>query len=415
MANADDIELYATDSEASSDGGAVTSGTADSGATTTLTDNALTQVDDFWNGSVLEITAGTNSGEKRWVTDFAASTDTITVNTAFSAAIDNTSQYKLTRAVGGYRSAEQLADIASTAPTNCTGCTVAFVGGENGTGNGTLRYSFDNDTLSWQAPSSSTEGAEVDISAGNGTYTMYDGDDTNDYIDITVVDASLAGSNKSDTLTLSRNTYVLFDDVTGDEANAGMTDYKAIVIKHNATFVSEVFWVNPFCTDTAVDMAGGYAASGAITVTSDDASSFPSSGYIQNETTNEVMYFSSRTATVFTIPAVGRGARGSSASAGANNEVIRWYPNFDYAGEAPDVQPSATGGLFTECGASGDNGAPSGITFTTYTNPPLTKATGISVAASTSGDIYAIWAKRPIVAGAAMDTDLYDQWYIEGE
>ncbi len=70
-------------------------GTADSGTATTLVDNALTQAVDFFNGMTLTITAGTNVGESRTITDFDADADTITVGSAFTAAIDNTSEYAI--------------------------------------------------------------------------------------------------------------------------------------------------------------------------------------------------------------------------------------------------------------------------------------------------------------------------------
>ncbi|MHA1329999.1 MAG: tail fiber domain-containing protein, partial [Candidatus Hodarchaeales archaeon] len=53
------------------------SGTADSGSTTTLTDSALTESDDFWNGYQLKITSGDNIGLERIITDFNATTDTL--------------------------------------------------------------------------------------------------------------------------------------------------------------------------------------------------------------------------------------------------------------------------------------------------------------------------------------------------
>ena len=70
-------------------------GTADSGSTTTLVDAALTQADDAWNGGFITITAGTNYGITRQVTDFVASSDTLTF-AAFPKAIDTTSKYTLT-------------------------------------------------------------------------------------------------------------------------------------------------------------------------------------------------------------------------------------------------------------------------------------------------------------------------------
>lgn len=67
-------------------------GTADSGSTTTLVDNALTQADDYWNEGNIEIT---KSGVVyyRKVKDFVASTDTITLDVELTFAIDNTCTY----------------------------------------------------------------------------------------------------------------------------------------------------------------------------------------------------------------------------------------------------------------------------------------------------------------------------------
>ncbi|MFC1995671.1 hypothetical protein ACFLVM_02200 [Chloroflexota bacterium] len=72
--------------------------TADSGTTTTLVDAALTEADDYWNGWLLTITAaggGPPEGESQFVTDFVASTDTLTTAT-FTTAIDTGDSYTLT-------------------------------------------------------------------------------------------------------------------------------------------------------------------------------------------------------------------------------------------------------------------------------------------------------------------------------
>lgn len=74
-------------------------GTADSGTTTTLVDDALTQADDFWNGGFITITAGTNYGMTRQITDFIAATNTLVFD-AFPKPIDNTSQYRLVVGTG---------------------------------------------------------------------------------------------------------------------------------------------------------------------------------------------------------------------------------------------------------------------------------------------------------------------------
>jgi hypothetical protein len=72
-------------------------GKADSGNTLTLVDDALANnqnyPDDIWNDGAVIITEGTNRGQTRKISDFASSTGTITVDTAFTSAIDNTSNY----------------------------------------------------------------------------------------------------------------------------------------------------------------------------------------------------------------------------------------------------------------------------------------------------------------------------------
>ena len=67
-------------------------GTADNGTTTTLVDDALTEVDDYWNCGEIEITkAGVTYYRK--VKDFDAGSDTITLDVAMPFAIDNACTY----------------------------------------------------------------------------------------------------------------------------------------------------------------------------------------------------------------------------------------------------------------------------------------------------------------------------------
>lgn len=67
-------------------------GTADSGSATTLVDNALTQVDDFWNFGRIEIVYAGDTYYRK-IKDFVAGTDTLTFDVALPFAIDNTCTY----------------------------------------------------------------------------------------------------------------------------------------------------------------------------------------------------------------------------------------------------------------------------------------------------------------------------------
>ena len=70
--------------------------TADSGNKTTIVSTELTEKDDYWNGGSVEVVSGTNLGQVRKVTDFVASTNTLTVET-FTGLIDGTSKVLLIR------------------------------------------------------------------------------------------------------------------------------------------------------------------------------------------------------------------------------------------------------------------------------------------------------------------------------
>ncbi len=67
---------------------ALTTGTADSGSTTTMVDAALTEADtDYWAGSWIRFTSGNISGQTRLITGFTPASDTITFAPATTQAV----------------------------------------------------------------------------------------------------------------------------------------------------------------------------------------------------------------------------------------------------------------------------------------------------------------------------------------
>jgi hypothetical protein len=77
-------------------------GKATEGTTTTLIDTSadgnISSGDDGWlTHCELHIIAGTNAGEKRFISAHDVSTSTVTVDAAFSSAIDSTSVYRITQ------------------------------------------------------------------------------------------------------------------------------------------------------------------------------------------------------------------------------------------------------------------------------------------------------------------------------
>ena len=70
---------------------------ADSADASTLVDAALAEDDDFWNGSVLRTIRGVGVGQKRKVSDFDATSDTLTVDAAWDATPAAGTAYLLDR------------------------------------------------------------------------------------------------------------------------------------------------------------------------------------------------------------------------------------------------------------------------------------------------------------------------------
>lgn len=70
---------------------------ADSAGASTLVDAALSERDDFWNGSVLRTVRGAGLGQKRRVRDFDAASDTMTLDAAWDVRPASGTAYLLDR------------------------------------------------------------------------------------------------------------------------------------------------------------------------------------------------------------------------------------------------------------------------------------------------------------------------------
>ena len=96
-----------------------TTGTADSGSTTTLVDAALTQADnDYWKGSLVRFTSGTIDGQTRLITGFTAATDTITFEPATTQAVGTNTYELLPFGLANLLAATQASIDAIEADTN---------------------------------------------------------------------------------------------------------------------------------------------------------------------------------------------------------------------------------------------------------------------------------------------------------
>ena len=97
-------------------------GKATSATSTTLVDSLRTEADGAFSGYTVVITSGTGSGQQRRVSDYAASTHTLTVGTAWTTTPDNTSTYSLVpaAAVMGQATSATSTTLVDTARTETT-------------------------------------------------------------------------------------------------------------------------------------------------------------------------------------------------------------------------------------------------------------------------------------------------------
>lgn len=166
-------------------------------------------------------------------------------------AADGNAQTNPNASLGGKRSGTILKSLSASAPVNVTGAVIVDVSANCGVGNSTLAYVFTGQTLAFTAPGD-TAGAAVAVGA-NGTYELYSGT-TSKYIIVTVTAASLAGTNKSDTIALANLMDNFFDSVTSAEAVAGRTEYRSLIIKNDSanTMYGAIIWLGqntPFTFD----------------------------------------------------------------------------------------------------------------------------------------------------------------------
>ena len=70
------------------------------GTTTTLVSTALTEIEDFWKGGYVTIVAGPGYGETRFISGFTASSDTVTVSSAFPIASSTATKFRIVVGTG---------------------------------------------------------------------------------------------------------------------------------------------------------------------------------------------------------------------------------------------------------------------------------------------------------------------------
>jgi hypothetical protein len=260
------------------------------------------------------------------------------------AGADGGAQADPDLALGNFRSSTVVVLLSHTVTNPIANVTIDYIPGENGPGVGSV-IATGNDTLAYEAPGGS-QGANVTILNGE-TKILEDGTDANCYVRVSRTTAANLTGTATLTIIENLNNVIGFDNVTSAEASAGDDEYRIWCMKNVSSAAVEniLVWIKTLGTQRisgTAQLPG--AGAGTIQLATGNFDDWPDSGYCHIKDSGgslrEIVYYSSRTSTVLTVPALGRGLLGTSAAAGAATDTVDAVPGIRIAKEAPSAQPN---------------------------------------------------------------------------
>lgn len=318
------------------------------------------------------------------------------------AGSDGGAQTDPDASLGNFRSSTLAALMGISITSPISGITVEDVAAENGEGVGSLEASGSSE-LKWTPPGG-TQGVAVTIA--NGETKIVEGGgvgEFNKWIRVNRTSASPLSGTATVTLADVFNDVVGFDNVSSAEASAGDDEYRAVMMKNeNPTQIDNLkVFIKTLGTQRVSDTTQLPGAGAGTIETTGSFADWPDQGWCHIKdnggTTREVVYYSSRTATVLTVPSTGRARLGTSAGAGAADDTLDAVSGIRIGHEAPSGQPAG----FIQTIADEDT-APGAITF----NIEITAALGVQIGSLATGNIAGLWIHRETPAGAVADANV---------
>ena len=301
--------------------------------------------------------------------------------------------------IGNYRSsteAEMLAISTASLPANLT---VDFAAGANGVGSGSLACPTA-DTIAWTPPGGS-QGPAVTILNGETKVVEGGGGDLGKYLRVSRTSAAALAGTATVTLADVVNNAVGLDNVSSTEAGAGDDEQRGLfLVNGSAAAITDLkLWITTIGTARASGGSQlGASGAGTIAVAAGDFDDWDgdegAGGFCRIETAagalREIVYYSSRTATELTVPAAGREMLGTSAAAGASDDVIYCVPGIRLALESPS---DPTNGYIDD---SADEGTiPGGLTW--YAD--IAAGDNLLLASLDAGDQHGLRIRREVPVG----------------
>jgi hypothetical protein len=311
--------------------------------------------------------------------------------------------------IGGLRSSIEVQTMDFLTSTPIPQIVILAVSGANGEGTGKLSAESAS-TLSWTPPGD-TKGTAVTIAANETK--LITGLDPDKWIRVFWDgEYSIAGlGGGDDVLLLRRN----IESEDRDHAENEYAGYMLTNLNANSQPVTSLkVWIAPLSTPvvTATTQLPSSGAGTIQTATANGFATWPAYGYAHVKqtggTTREIVYYTSRTATVLTVPAAGRGLLGTSAGAGAGTDTVEAVPGVRLAKEEADSE-----GKIQEI--ADIETAPTGVTWNTST----TSAAGLTNTTLPALSNLGLWVHRqtPSVAlpVVGMEATINFEYTVEGE
>lgn len=322
------------------------------------------------------------------------------------AAADGNAQTDPNLSLGNFRSGTEVTHLSVSVQNPIANITIEHVDGANGEGSGSLAATGVNDVR--YTPPGGSQGPTVTIANGETKIVEGGGGATEKYVRITRTTTDDLTGTATLVLTYTGENVIALDDVSSAEASAGDDEYRCVAIKNDASeTVKDVKVKLKVLGTQQTSDAGQLGASGAGTITTSGTfADWPEKGYCAIYTSGaaerEIAYYSSRTTTVLTVPAAGRGLLGTTAAAGAASDTVDAIQGIGIGKDDPTSQPS---GSFVDNTGAGEDTAPAGITFTS----PVLDADAVDIGDLAAGYIYGLWIHRETPVGAeGQSGNVYD-------
>lgn len=312
------------------------------------------------------------------------------------AASDGAAQTSPNLSFGNYRSATEVGTLGIYIVNAIPNVYVLFAGGANPLGTGQL-IALDSQTLVWQPASYLGPGPAMVFSGSNDVEIVEAFGNPAAYLRVQAT-PPFTPTTSFITLSVEYNNLYAMDDVSIADATAGISEYRAGMLRNEGTAsIGSLQRYLALLGTPQLSNTTQLGASGSGTlVTTGSFADWPLAGWCRIQTSGgawrETVYYTSRTGTVLTVLAAGRALFGTSAAAGASTDTLQPIPGFAIAIDTAGVQAS---GSAIQTIANGTT-APTSVTW----NQGVSPSTGLQIGSLGTSKEVGIWYWRQLPAGA---------------